>query len=355
MTITTGSLIRETSTTTGTGSYTLLGAVSNYRAFSAAVTPSATALVEYVARMGAVYESGVGLLSAAGTLQRVGLIESSTGSAIDWAAGTKDIYIDHVSVYTGKLNLAAGSTAPTVANNYTQGYGHGSLWITGTTLQDRVVWICTDPGIPGATSATWRLLGGPGFSALFKTTSGFVASGICLGARESNFADDTLAPENVVAMGIGARAAWADSVVIGHVWENNDGGAQVVVVGGSVTTADATPVPINFSQADGSGTQTYLPILQDSALLFEWTISARDNVAGEVAFYTLVVGVERTGSGDPTILFQTLVALHEDDASWTAAASIDTTNDGIQIDITGDATNPVRWCASARVTQLAFT
>src|SRR5215211_3317079 len=115
-------LVRETTTTTGTGTYTLAGAQSGYRAFSAAMSNADTCW--YAARFGTDYEVGIGTYSAS-TLARTSIIISSnSNNAVNWAAGTKDIYmttppyaLKATPAHGGNFNLIGGKLVLTVASN----------------------------------------------------------------------------------------------------------------------------------------------------------------------------------------------------------------------------------------------
>lgn len=91
--------VLETSTTTGTGNFTLAGAVSGFRTFS-----SATALdrpfyycIESVDASGnpnGDWEVGTGYLSASTTLVRAEIEASSnSNAAVSFGAGTKRVFI----------------------------------------------------------------------------------------------------------------------------------------------------------------------------------------------------------------------------------------------------------------------
>ena len=84
--------IRETSTTTGTGAYTLAGAVAGFQSF-AAVGDTNTCL--YSAEDGTDWETGVGTYTASGTtLARTTILASSNGdAAVSWGAGTKTLRV----------------------------------------------------------------------------------------------------------------------------------------------------------------------------------------------------------------------------------------------------------------------
>lgn len=83
--------VQETSSTTGTGSYTLAGAATGFRAFSAVCADGDTAF--YAATEGSGWEVGVGTFSA-GTLARTTILASSNaGAAVNWSAGTRDVFL----------------------------------------------------------------------------------------------------------------------------------------------------------------------------------------------------------------------------------------------------------------------
>jgi hypothetical protein len=82
--------VRETSTTTGTGTLTLDGAVSGYQSFSTAIGNSNTCY--YTITLGSAWEVGIGTVSA-GQLARTTVLKSSnSNSAVDFGAGTKDVF-----------------------------------------------------------------------------------------------------------------------------------------------------------------------------------------------------------------------------------------------------------------------
>ena len=82
--------VRETSTTTGTGTFTLAGAVSGFQTFSSAIGNTNTTYYTIIG--GTEWETGLGTV-AAGTLARTTVLESSNaGSAVNFSAGTKDVF-----------------------------------------------------------------------------------------------------------------------------------------------------------------------------------------------------------------------------------------------------------------------
>jgi hypothetical protein len=115
--------VQETSTTTGTGTLTLAGAVSGFQTFSSAVGNGNTTYYAIVG--GTEWEVGIGTV-AAGTLARTTLLASSTGSAISFSAGIKNVFctypadksvtIDDIQTLTNKtINLASNTLTGTTA------------------------------------------------------------------------------------------------------------------------------------------------------------------------------------------------------------------------------------------------
>jgi hypothetical protein len=84
--------VQETTTTTGTGTYTLSGAKDGFQSFGAVGDGNTT---YYACTDGTDYEVGIGTYTASGTtLARTTIIESSNSdAAVNWGAGSKDIFV----------------------------------------------------------------------------------------------------------------------------------------------------------------------------------------------------------------------------------------------------------------------
>jgi hypothetical protein len=118
--------VKETTTTTGTGTVTLLGASTGFQSF-AAVGDANLTYYAIVAQTGTEWEVGIGTYTSSGTtLARTTVLSSSnSGSAVDFSAGTKDVFVTYPSeraVIGGKgyvenaATIAVSSTI-TVGNN----------------------------------------------------------------------------------------------------------------------------------------------------------------------------------------------------------------------------------------------
>lgn len=112
--------VRENSTTTGTGSLTLSGAVTGFQTFSTAIGNGNTTYYAIVS--GSEWEVGLGTVSA-GALSRDTVLSSSTGSKVSFSAGTKDVfctYPSNKSVYRNGSDVAVlTSTDITTGLGYT--------------------------------------------------------------------------------------------------------------------------------------------------------------------------------------------------------------------------------------------
>ncbi len=123
--------VQETSTTTGTGTLTLLGAVSGFQSFSVIGNANTT---YYAIVMGTDFEVGIGTYTSSGTtLSRTTVLESSnSGSLVNFSAGTKNVFVTYPAekaVYQDangtaiapQLSASNGilENATTVSSNYT--------------------------------------------------------------------------------------------------------------------------------------------------------------------------------------------------------------------------------------------
>lgn len=83
--------VKQTTSTTGTGSYSLNGTVDGFDTFSSRL--STGSVVEYCCTDGTDYEVGEGTF-ASGGLSRDTILQSSNGdAAVNWGSGDKDIFI----------------------------------------------------------------------------------------------------------------------------------------------------------------------------------------------------------------------------------------------------------------------
>ena len=107
--------VKETTTTTGTGSFSLAGAVTGYDSFGQIGSGNTTYYAVYLDG-GSEWEVGIGTYTAPSTLSRDTILASSnSGSVVTFSAGQKTIWCDYPAgkaVYTD----ASGSISQTIVN-----------------------------------------------------------------------------------------------------------------------------------------------------------------------------------------------------------------------------------------------
>ena len=119
--------VRETTTVVGTGTATLLGAVSGYQSFAAVGNGNTTYYCIF--NTGTTeWEVGIGTYTSSGTtLARTTVLASSNaGSAVTFTAGTKDVFITYPAGYTvWSSNNASQSSGQFLTSN---GAGVAPSW-----------------------------------------------------------------------------------------------------------------------------------------------------------------------------------------------------------------------------------
>lgn len=122
--------VQETSTTTGTGTLTLAGAVTGFRTFGSVMTNGDTIYYTITDQtQSANWEVGVGTWGTGGTLARTTILASSTGSAVNFTSGALYVfgtYAADKAVYKD-LNDKVGLTASTTGSANQGAIYYGTL------------------------------------------------------------------------------------------------------------------------------------------------------------------------------------------------------------------------------------
>lgn len=360
MTMTIAPLVKETSTTTGTGSYTLAGAVSGFRTFATAFTAGASTYLPYVARMGSNWEVGIGLLSAGTTLERTLVLKSSNANAaVSWAAGSKTIYCNDGSLGAIRGRHNFDMTTDPFAMSFpidNDGYGAGSVIVSnfGHSSGDTGIYMCAVDGAGDIIVIPVHLNGFPA-RMLDDTGTDTQVGSTCMGASDDRL-DESFA-YNVTGTGMKGKARWANSRIHGLGVSNGNtyGGHQQAETGMNLETTDATPTVMAMSSGGGSD---YLTIEPDSCTVFKAFVVARNNADEVNKAWEVTFAVKRTTTGDPAIFgTPTYTEVGEDAGAttWDIAVGIDTTNDAVKLTATGEAAKTIRWTAYIIATQVAFT
>lgn len=182
--------VQETTTTTGTGTVTLAGAVTGFQSFSVIGDGNTT---YYSIAGGSEWELGIGTYTASGTtLSRDTVLESSNGgSLVNFSAGSKSVFCTYPA--------------------------ERSMYVDGTTITPATT--ATLPIISGGTGSNTAAFSGANITSL----------------NASSFSSGTLA---VARGGTGAATLDANNVILG----NGTSAVQFVAPGtnGNVLTSNGT-------------------------------------------------------------------------------------------------------------------
>lgn len=109
--------VKEASTTTGTGDITLAGAVSQFVAFSGAYSVGDRVPYAIVGQTGTEWETGLGTLTGASTLQRTDVYRSSnSNAAVNFSAGTKDVFVTILASFQNRVETRGRGIAISSGN-----------------------------------------------------------------------------------------------------------------------------------------------------------------------------------------------------------------------------------------------
>lgn len=108
--------VKETTTTTGTGAITLLGASAQFIAFTSKFATSEFLEYAIIGQSGTEWETGLGQLASATVLNRLQVYGSSNANAlVNFSAGTKDVfntlsqsYVNKVTTYGQTISISQG-------------------------------------------------------------------------------------------------------------------------------------------------------------------------------------------------------------------------------------------------------
>ena len=109
--------VREQSTTTGTGTLTLTGAVTGFQTFSSAIGNGNTTYYTISNTGTTEWEVGIGTVSA-GQLARTTILSSSNaGALVNFSAGTKDVFVTYPAEKSVNLDASGYATGYSIENS----------------------------------------------------------------------------------------------------------------------------------------------------------------------------------------------------------------------------------------------
>lgn len=312
-------LCEQQTTTTGTGTYTVSGSVTERRTFLTALG-GGTAEIPYTVIYGNEFECGYGTWDgSAGTVTRAVIVASSNANAaVNWGAGTKHIL---VAAHSGSLGLSAvrnghfglAGGVPGVNDDTTKGYRIGSLWPGSGKC-----YIATDV-TTGA--AVWKefVIVNPG--------TGWGSTGLYQW-------DETF---NQSAIAIDGGIAWGN-----HGLQFN-----------TAITADATPEEMGIGNVTGSSLRFYCD--PGSAITVDAIVVAHDRGSNDTKSWDLSFTGNTTSDGVTTALVDAVTKAVRHDtagaATWDIDVVADSASNTFYIEVTGAAATDIVWGAQSRMIQ----
>jgi hypothetical protein len=120
--------VKESSTTTGTGTLTLGGAASGFQSF-AVIGNGNTTYYAIVDSASGAFEVGIGTYTSSGTtLSRDTVLESSNaGALVNFAAGSKDVFVTYPAERSVVGGMGYVENAATVTQSSTINAGHNAI------------------------------------------------------------------------------------------------------------------------------------------------------------------------------------------------------------------------------------
>jgi hypothetical protein len=153
--------VRESTSSTGTGPFTLLGAANGYQSFGSVLSIGDTTQGS-ISQPGGSWLTGLFTYSALNTITVTTIYESSNGgAAVTWGAGTKDIFI------TLPASQAAVIPAGTAMGFFQTAAPVG--WTKQTTHNDKVLRVVSGTASSGGTNSFSSVMAANG-SVIANTT-----------------------------------------------------------------------------------------------------------------------------------------------------------------------------------------
>ena len=186
--------VKETTTSTGTGTINLGGAETGFETFVAGIGNSNTTYYCIQAQGGSAFEIGVGTVTDAtpDTLSRTAIISSSNGdAAVDFGSGTKDVFC---TLPASKAVIEDSSTNADIAGNLTIG---GTVDGVDIAARDAVLTSTTTTANAALPKAGGTMTGNLVLSSANITMSGSeTVDGVDISARDAVLTSTTTTATN---------------------------------------------------------------------------------------------------------------------------------------------------------------
>lgn len=319
-------LVEQQTTTTGTGAYTVSGSVTGRQTFTAALANND--VVPYVVTDDAGnFECGIGTWTEGTTqLARTEVMTSSNaGAAVNWAAGTKRIYVSPIAAslpLTAGRNASSAGAAPGLNDDSLLGYKIGSTWQQSSGIGAPALYVCFDSTLAAARWVTIPLPNAQGTTAF----PGYVE----INAPWTNYGGLTIG---------GGRDT--DNATY---WDY----AEAAIAAFFAKTTDATPTNLQNTVAlPYASYQNSFYVESASAATLTGTVQAINTANGDIKTWTVSAVIKTTSGGSTTIVAGSAPTSSYNDASLASAAiAIVAVSNEVSVEATGIAATTIIWGAS---------
>ena len=258
--------VKETTTTTGTGTLTLLGAVSGFQAFSV-IGDTNTTYYAIVHQSANEWEVGIGTYGTGGaTLARTTILSSTNSdAAVDFSSGTKDVFVTYpadkavyVSASPAFIDVSVGGALTGVSATFTNHVSANTLGVVGIT---------SIGGSLVGTSATF----GDHVSVSSFAATGIVSVGGSFIGTSATFKDhvsvSSFAVTGITSIGgslVGTSATFSDHVSVSSMAvTGNVTASEFFGGGGNLTGVQATSAALATNVSGGYAVLTSAQIRGD--------------------------------------------------------------------------------------------
>ena len=262
--------VKETTTSTGTGTINLAGAETGFESFVTGIGNSNTTYYCIQAQGGSAFEIGVGTVTDASpdTLSRTAIISSSNGdAAVDFGAGTKDVFC---TLPASKAVIEDNSTNADITGNLTIG---GTVDGVDIAARDAVLTSTTTTANAALPKAGGTMTGNLVLSSANITMSGTeTVDGVDISARDAVLTSTTTTATNAETTA-NAALPKAGGTMTGNISHASD--FTLDVGGDLILDADGGDIKLRddgsgFGQLQNSSSDFVIQVdTQDKDILFK--------------------------------------------------------------------------------------
>lgn len=131
--------------------------------------------------------------------------------------------------------------------------------------------------------------------------------------------------------------------------------SAILILARETTTATTTTLTCDTSSA---GTTNQVILATNSAYYFKGSVIANVTGAGNTKAWTFEGAIKRGATAASTAIVGTVttnvVAADAGASTWTIAIAADTTNGGLQVNVTGQAATTIRWVCQVNTTEVTY-